>query len=120
MDLVRYIAVSSVVALMTAGGAASAQQYQNDAEHRFHFRGIRFPYELGYGLPARLRITCAEGRAIVDVRGYHSVRMIECRGNTYTYLGRRNGQSFKVAVNATTGRIASIDRIKAHHIRRTL
>jgi hypothetical protein len=118
MDLLKFVAASSVVSLMVAGGAVNAQQYHNDAEYPSRFDGIRFPYELGYGLPARLRITCTEGSAIVDVRGYNSVRMIECRGNAYTYLGHRYGGIFKVTVNAMTGRIASADRIKAQRPRK--
>jgi hypothetical protein len=80
---------------------------------RFHFGGFWYPqpYWLGYGLPVNLRISCGEGRAIVDARGYNRVRTIECRGGTYAYLGRRHGDSFKVLVNARTGRIVDVDRI---------
>jgi hypothetical protein len=118
IDLLKLVAASLVMSLLVTGGTVSAQ-HRNDAKHQPRFDGVQFPYRLGHGLPAQLRITCAEGQAIVDVRGYSNVRMMECGGDTYTYLGRRYGGSFKVAVNAITGRIASVDRIKVRHDRKS-
>jgi hypothetical protein len=56
-------------------------------------------------------VSCGEGRAIVRDRGFNRVRTIECRGATFTYLGRRHGNDYKVMVNARTGRIADVDRV---------
>jgi hypothetical protein len=50
------------------------------------------------------RIGCGEGRAIVAKR-FNQVRMVECNGATYTYLGRRQGDTYRVLLNARTGRI---------------
>jgi hypothetical protein len=136
-SLVKNIAVASAVSLMAIGsaGAVSAQSKDNDIRvetnkkwkfdsnrherrrhkddrFRFHFGGFWYPspYWLGYGLVVNPRLSCAEGRAIVDVR-FNRVRAIECRGATYTYLGRRHGDDFKVMLNARTGRIVDVDRV---------
>jgi hypothetical protein len=85
-----------------------------DSEFRFYFGGFWYPqpYWSGYGLVAApYRVRCAEGRAIVRDRGFNRVRTVECQGRTYTYLGRRHGDTFKVLVSARTGRIVDVDRI---------
>jgi hypothetical protein len=84
-----------------------------DNEFRFYFGGFWYPqpYWLGYGLGVPYRISCGEGRAIVRDRGFHRVRTIECRGPTYTYLGRRHGDTFRVLVNSRRGRIIDVDRV---------
>jgi hypothetical protein len=137
-NLVKHIAVASAVSLMAIGsaGAVSAQSKDNNVrietqkkwkfdanrherrrhkDDRFHFYFGGFwypqPYWLGYGLAVNPRISCGEGRAIVDARGFYRVRTIECRGATYTYLGRRHGDNFKVMLNGRTGRIVDVDRI---------
>ena len=136
--LVKNIAIASAVSLMAIGsaGAVSAQSKDNnvrvetnkkwkfdhhrherrrhkDDRFRFSFGGFWYPqpYWLGYGLPVNSRISCGEGRAIVDARGFNRVRTIECRGATYTYLGRRQGDNFRVMLSARTGRIVDVDRI---------
>ena len=50
------------------------------------------------------RISCGAGRSIV-ARRFNRVRVIECKGGTYTYVGRRNGATFKVLVDRRTGRV---------------
>ncbi|HEY7748552.1 MAG TPA: hypothetical protein VH933_07735 [Aestuariivirgaceae bacterium] len=84
-----------------------------DDKFRFHFGGFWYPqpYWLGYGLYAPYRITCGEGRAIVRDRGFNRVRTVECAGRTYTYLGRRHGDTFRVLVNSRRGRIIDVDKI---------
>jgi hypothetical protein len=112
----------------TAGGKVEAQHVQKkwkfdsnrhelrhhkDNRFRFYFGGFWYPqpYWLGYGLPVNARINCVEGRTIVDARGFNRVRTLECRGATYTYLGRRHGDDFRVMLNARTGRIIDVDRV---------
>jgi hypothetical protein len=84
-----------------------------DDRFRFYFGGFWYPepYWLGYGLRVPYRIACAEGREIVRDRGFRRVRTIECRGRTYTYLGRRHGDSFRVVVSARSGRIIDVDPV---------
>jgi hypothetical protein len=85
-----------------------------DDDFRFFFGGFWYPepYWSGYGLVAvPYRVGCAEGRAIVRDRGFNRVRTLECRGRTFTYLGRRHGDTFKVLLSARTGRIVDVDPI---------
>ena len=79
-----------------------------NSQFRFFFGGYYYqqPYWTGesYGIQS-YRVSCGEGRGIVDDNGYNRVRTIECGGGTFTYLGRRNGNTFKVFLNSRTGRI---------------
>ena len=84
-----------------------------DDRFRFFFGGFWYPepYWLGYGLAVSPRVSCGEGRAIVRARGFNRVRTIECRGPTFTYLGRRSGDAFRVILSSRTGRIIDVDRV---------
>ena len=84
-----------------------------DATFRFYFGGFWYPqpYWLGYGLRVNQRISCGEGRSIVRDRGFNRVRPIECQGRTYTYFGRRHGDTFRVLLNARNGRIVGVDEV---------
>lgn len=84
-----------------------------DDEFRFYFGGFWYPepYWHGYGLVINPRVSCGEGRLIVRDRGFRRVRTVECRGRTYTYLGRRHGDTFRVLVSSRTGRIVDVDPI---------
>ncbi|HEY7765626.1 MAG TPA: hypothetical protein VIB38_11605 [Aestuariivirgaceae bacterium] len=141
IGIVKPLAIASAAALMAIGttGTASAQssdvdvnvqvqhaksdwkfdarkhrrQRHKDNDFRFFFGGFWYPqpYWLGYGLNVPYRIGCGEGRAIVRDRGFNRVRTIECQGRSYTYLGRRHGDRFRVMVNSRNGRIIDVDRI---------
>jgi hypothetical protein len=88
-----------------------------DKVFRFEFGGFWYPepywltpgFAVSYGLP--IRLGCGEGREIVRDRGFRRVRTVECRGRTYTYLGRRHGDTFRVLVSARSGRIVDVDPI---------
>ena len=85
-----------------------------DDEFRFYFGGFWYPqpYWQDYGLVgAPYRIGCAEGRSIVRDRGFYRVRTIECQGRTFTYIGRRHGDTFRVILNSRTGRIVDVDPV---------
>lgn len=79
-----------------------------NSQFRFFLGGYYYaqPYWAGeyYGVQS-YRVSCGEGRNIVDDNGYNRVRTIECGGGTFTYLGRRNGDTYKVFLNSRTGRI---------------
>ena len=80
-----------------------------DDKFRFFFGGFWYPtpyWQGAYGYGPSFRISCGEGRYIVD-RRYNRVRTVECRGSTYTYLGRRGGDTWRVLVSARSGRIIS-------------
>ena len=82
-----------------------------DNTFRFYFGGFWYPqpYWHGYGLAIGPRISCGEGRAILRDRGFNRVRIIECSGRTYTYFGRRHGDSFRVLLNSRNGRIVGVN-----------
>ena len=84
-----------------------------DDQFRFYFSGYWYPqpYWLGYGLAVGPRVSCGEGRMIVRDRGFYRVRTVECYGRTYTYLGRRHGDTFRVLVSSRSGRIVDVDPI---------
>jgi len=136
-SLVKNLAVASAISLMAIGsaGAVSAQSNDDSARSkvetqsnwkfdsnrherrrhrddrfRFHFGGFWYPqpFWLGYGLVSP-RLSCGEGRAIVRDRGFNRVRALECQGRTFTYLGHRRGDTYRILVNSRTGRIADID-----------
>ena len=50
------------------------------------------------------RISCSDGRSLVAKR-FNRVRVVECKGGTYIYLGRRNGATFRILVDRRTGRV---------------
>ena len=79
-----------------------------DGRFRFYLDGFYYaqPYWMGdsYGIQA-YRVSCGQGRRIVDDSGYNRVRTIECGGGTFTYMGRRNGDTFKIFLNSRSGRI---------------
>jgi hypothetical protein len=77
-----------------------------DATFRFYFGGYWYPepYWEVYSVRPRYRVSCGEGREIVAER-FNRVRVVECNGGTYTYLGRSQGDTYRVLVNARTGRI---------------
>jgi hypothetical protein len=140
-SIAKPLAIASAAALMAVGtaGTASAQskdvdvrvevqhaksdwkfdarkhkrRRHKDDDFRFFFGGFWYPqpYWQGYGLNARYRVGCGEGRAIVRDHGFRRVRTLECRGRSYTYLGRRHGDDFKVMISARTGRVIDVDRI---------
>lgn len=77
-----------------------------NATFRFYFGGYWYPqpYWDVYSTGPRYRISCGEGRGIVSER-FNRVRVVECNGGTYTYLGRREGDTYRILVNSRTGRI---------------
>lgn len=77
-----------------------------NATFRFYFGGYWYPepYWEVYSVGSRYRISCGEGRGIVAER-FNRVRVVECNGGTYTYLGRRSGDTYRILLNARTGRI---------------
>jgi hypothetical protein len=83
-----------------------------DSRYRFYLGGYYYdqPYwdspsielSLGNG-----RVSCGEGQRIVNDSGFNPVRTVECSGRTFTYTGRRDGDTFRVTLNSRNGRIVS-------------
>lgn len=76
-----------------------------NATFRFYLDGYYYaqPY-WQVDIVRRGRVSCGEGRAIVSER-FNRVRVVECNGGTYTYLGRREGDTYRILLNSRTGRI---------------
>jgi hypothetical protein len=86
------------------------QRHRNkDSRFRYYYGGYWYPEPYWtlplYGLS---RVSCGEGRAIVDDNGFNRVRTIECSGGTYTYAARRQGDSYRVSLNSRTGEIVRV------------
>ena len=82
-----------------------------DATFRFFLGGYWYPeqYWQGYGMSIGRRISCREGSMILRDRGFYRVRPIECDGRTYTYFGRRHGDSVTILLNSRNGRIIGVN-----------
>jgi len=80
-----------------------------DARYKYFYGGYWYlePYwTVGiYGNP---RISCGEGRSIVDDSGFYRVRVIECSGRNFTYAASRHGNPYRVVLNSRTGDIVSV------------
>jgi hypothetical protein len=89
-----------------------------DNRFRFFFAGFWYPepywdefydyYDDDYIEP--YGVSCREGAEIVAER-YYRVRILDCYGSVFTYLGRRYGETFEIELSALTGRI-----LNAHEI----
>jgi hypothetical protein len=78
-----------------------------DARYRYYYGGYWYlePYWTG---PVNTRVSCGEGRAIINDSGFNRVRTIECSGRNYTYAARRNGNNVRIGLNSRTGEIVSV------------
>lgn len=54
----------------------------------------------------RHRLSCAEGRRIVDHRGFNSVRATDCTPRFYHYKARRHGRWYTVSLDSVTGNMS--------------
>lgn len=87
-----------------------------DDRFRFYFDGFWYPraywdepyYYDDYIVPSR--VSCREGADIVSER-FARVKIVDCSGRIYTYLGRRHGDTFEIKLNARTGRIIDAEEI---------
>jgi|GEM_PF-1907752 len=78
-----------------------------DKKYRFYFGGFWYPqpyWDEPYYYIDRYRVSCREGADIVSER-FARVRIVECDGRVYTYLGRRYGDTFEIKLSSRTGRI---------------
>jgi hypothetical protein len=94
------------------------RQNHRDSHFRFYFGGYWYPepywdepdysYDDDYSDP--YDVSCREGADIVSER-FARVRILDCGGRVYTYLGRRYGDTFEIVVSPRTGRILDAHRI---------
>jgi hypothetical protein len=64
----------------------------------------------GYGSRGGV-ISCGRAAGIVDRNGFSAVRAKDCRGEVYSFNARKHGKSYRVKVNAYTGRIIGSGRL---------
>jgi hypothetical protein len=57
-------------------------------------------------------ITCRQGQALIENRGFRDVRRLDCRGRHFVYRARRGGDRFEITLNARTGRVSDIRRVR--------
>lgn len=96
-------------------GRHDRRRYKDD-RFRFYLDGFWYPraywdepyYYDDYIVPSR--VSCREGAEIVSER-FARVKIIDCNGRIYTYLGRRHGDTFEIKLNARTGRIVDAQEI---------
>ncbi|WP_119271725.1 hypothetical protein [Taklimakanibacter deserti] len=78
-----------------------------DKKYRFYFGGFWYPqpyWDEPYYYIDPYRVSCREGAEIVSER-FARVRIVECDGRVFTYLGRRYGDTFEIKLSSRTGRI---------------
>ena len=87
------------------------RSHSRSTTFRFYYEGWYYPqpywtqvYVGGPGYGYGRGISCRAGRAIVAQR-FNRVRVVDCKGRTFAYLGRRNGATFRVLVDRDTGRV---------------
>ena len=78
-----------------------------DDRYRYYYGGYWYlePY---WNFPVSSRVSCGEGREIINDSGFYRVRTIECSGRTFTYAARRHGDVFRVTLNSRTGDIVGV------------
>lgn len=53
------------------------------------------------------RLTCGQARDALEYFGFDQIVRDECRGSTYTFIAKRDGDLYTVLVNARTGEIVA-------------
>jgi hypothetical protein len=54
------------------------------------------------------RYTCGAAAVSVTEAGYAILRRLDCSGRVFAYAARRDGATYRVAVEAVSGRVLSI------------
>ncbi|MCP4564439.1 MAG: hypothetical protein GY873_21675 [Bosea sp.] len=67
---------------------------------------------IGSSLNHGRAISCRQGQILLQNRGFRDVRRVDCRGRFYVYHARRGGNRFEVTLNARTGRVSNIHRLR--------
>lgn len=113
------IAAAALAATMTV--AMPAQEAKADVDvdigigffpgggygHGYHDSGYGWGY---YPERRPYRISCGEGRRIVDRSGFNRVRPVDCELPSYRYSAWKHGKKFMVRVNGR-GNIMDIRRV---------
>ena len=107
--ITRTTIAAALVGILAIGTSAAEAK-----THLYLWLGIPgFPYWDGpgyYGDVYRDRVSCSQGRWIIDHRGYNLVRAIDCSPRYYHYRARKNGKWYSVRLDSRTGRITKVWR----------
>lgn len=72
---------------------------------------IDIDINIGYGGFYGRNISCWNGKRIVD-RRFNRVVATDCKGSSYAYRGWRNGKRYLIILDARSGYIKSVQRIR--------
>jgi len=91
------------------------RRHHKDNRFRFYFGGYWYPEPYWdepyyYDDYDPYRVSCREGAEIVAER-FARVRILDCDGRVYAYLGRRYGETFRILLSSRTGRILDAQEI---------
>jgi hypothetical protein len=56
-------------------------------------------------------VGCSAGRAMVAERGYQHVKVVECHGQFFTYLGTRLGHEYRITLDSRIGHISKLKQV---------
>lgn len=59
------------------------------------------------------RIGCTQGSRLLRMRGFHSVRTIDCRGSHFLYRATRLGRSYDITIRARDGRVTHVRPLRS-------
>jgi hypothetical protein len=100
---------SALVAAVLAGAlaiSAPAAEAKTRINIWIGIPGISYWHGPGhYNGRYRSRLTCTEGRRIVDHSGFNSVRATDCSPRNYHYRARRAGHWYIVRLDSRSGHI---------------
>lgn len=90
----------------------------NSYPHYFYYaprhRPVYYYDYYDYRRPAVVKrshkMTCGAAARLVGGSGFNSVRARECKGDVYTFRGRKKGHNYVVKVNAHSRRIIGVAR----------
>ncbi len=114
------IAKTAFIAAAVVASSAFAMQ-PGDAEAKVSINLFVAPNVIGPGpaprrtapppqrrnvAPARRRLSCAQVRRVLrNSYGYHSIRVVECKGKSYWFYAVKNGKLWRVKAASTTGQV---------------
>jgi hypothetical protein len=105
------IAAGAVVVALVAFQPAPANA---DVQFRFNFGAPSYSHGWNGGHHRRhhARLSCNQVRRILRHQyGFRHLRTLDCRGDRYTFRGRRHGDAFRIKVNAYTGEVVRVRRV---------
>lgn len=104
MLLARVLCAAAMAIPLVLVGVSPSEANHKNTLLRFEF-GEYLPSEPAWAAGG---ISCRSGQKIVSNRGFYGVRIAECSGRTFRYVGWYHGDSFTVFVNSHSGHITGV------------